>query len=156
MKIVPLKNIYYTIMSTSTQPPIWFWIISGAVLVWNMTGAVAYVLQATMTPVMLSGLPPDQKAFYESYPAWATACFAFAVWGGLAGSIFLLMTRYWAFYAFLISTAGVIGQNTYNLVISDGLQIFGIGGLSLPLAVIAINLLLLRFIYKIKRRRWVR
>lgn len=36
-------------MRTSVKPPLWFWAVSAAMLLWNGLGAMAYVADATIT-----------------------------------------------------------------------------------------------------------
>jgi hypothetical protein len=47
-------------------------------------------------------------AYMDTYPAWADALWAFGVWGGLLGSLLLLLRRRWAVPAFLVSLLGAL------------------------------------------------
>ncbi|MGB5205651.1 MAG: hypothetical protein WBN63_15820, partial [Eudoraea sp.] len=78
---------------SNTKPPVWFWIVSIVALLWNLMGVMAYLGQAYMTDEMKAGYTSDQLALMESTPAWVTAAFAIAVWGGLLGCIVLLLRR---------------------------------------------------------------
>ena len=67
------------IESYSDAPPMWFWVISGLGLVWNLAGVVAFIGQLTMD---LNSLSAAERAFHESTPVWATVAFGVAVSGG--------------------------------------------------------------------------
>ena len=78
-------------MTLSYKPPLWFWILSALLLVWNLLGVMAYVQEATMTAEALQAMPAAERALLQSRPAWATAAFAFAVFGGASGCLLLLL-----------------------------------------------------------------
>ena len=81
-------------MNTATnKPATWFWIVSTIALVWNLMGVMAYITQVTMSPETLQAMPEPKRALYVSIPMWATGAFAFAVWGGAAGCVLLLLRK---------------------------------------------------------------
>ncbi|MDC0936739.1 hypothetical protein OAS39_10670 [Pirellulales bacterium] len=55
-------------------------------------------------------MPESFRAVIESRPAWATAAFAFAVFGGAIGAVLLLLRKSAATYLFIASLLGVIVQ----------------------------------------------
>jgi hypothetical protein len=57
-----------------------FWVIGVATLVFNVMGAINYVVQ--MNPDSLAAFPEAYRPIIEGRPAWATAAFAIAVFGG--------------------------------------------------------------------------
>ena len=71
--------------------PKWFMVVAAVLLVWNLLGVMAYVMQVTMSPETLAALPQEQRQLYESTPAWATAAFAVAVNFGALGCVLLLL-----------------------------------------------------------------
>ena len=73
------KKIYKT--------PTWFMVVAVLLLVWNLLGVMAYIMQVTMSPETLAALPDAQRQLYENTPAWATAAFAIAVSGGALGCL---------------------------------------------------------------------
>ena len=66
-----------------------FWVIGAVALIWNGMGAINYGMQ--MNPDMLASYRESERAIIEGRPAWATAGFAFAVFGGTLGSVLLLL-----------------------------------------------------------------
>ena len=86
-------SLILSLMTTSSKVPTSFLVISGVALVWNILGALAYVVQVTMSPEALAQLPEAEQAIYANLPSWVTAAFAIAVWAGVAGSILLLLKK---------------------------------------------------------------
>ena len=77
--------------SQKSNTPNWFWILGGIAVVWNLMGLMAFAAQMMMTEESLAALPEEQQEIYKNLPAWINIFFAFAVIGGTAGSLLLLM-----------------------------------------------------------------
>ena len=92
-------------MTSSNKPGIIFWIIAVIALIWNLMGVMAYRAQAYMTDEAKALLPEAEQAMYSDIPAWATAAFAFAVFGGFLGSLALLLRKKWATSLFIFLSA---------------------------------------------------
>ena len=91
-------------MTTATNKPSTpFWIISIIALIWNIMGVMAYLQQAYMSDEEKAILPEAERALYSDVPSWAIAAFAIAVFGGLLGSLALLLRKKWATPLFFIS-----------------------------------------------------
>ena len=123
-------------------PPKWFWVISGAALLWNLAGVAAFLGQMTMDP---SSLPAEQMAFYETTPIWATIAFAVAVFGGTLGCIGLLLRKSWAFLMLAICLLGIVVQIGHSIFIGNGIEVFGPAGLVLPALTFTIGVALVWF-----------
>ncbi|WP_439528413.1 hypothetical protein [Pannonibacter sp.] len=93
--------------STSTPPraPYRFTVAALGGIAWNIFGAIQFAgsVNATEASLIASGLTADQAAVMTGYPAWMTAAFAVGVFGGLAGSILLLLRRSAAAQVLLVS-----------------------------------------------------
>ena len=102
-------------MTTSTnKPTAIYWVIGVIALLWNGLGVMAYLARAFMTDEMIAALPEEQqKEFLVNYPAWVTAAFALAVFGGVLGAVFLLMRKKLAVTLFAISAIAAIAQHIY-------------------------------------------
>lgn len=74
-------------------------------IAWNIFGVVQFASSVIATDISLiaSGLTPEQAAVMTGYPAWMTAAFAIGVFGGLAGSILMLLRRTAAMPVLLVS-----------------------------------------------------
>tara|TARA_R110000868_G_scaffold383578_7_gene650677 strand:+ start:29360 stop:29803 length:444 start_codon:yes stop_codon:yes gene_type:complete len=142
--------------TTSTQKkPKWLLGISIFALIWNLLGVFAYVAQMMMTPEMLAQLPADQQALMESTPAWATSAFALAVWGGSLGAILLLLKKKIAKLVFIVSLVGVLVQMFYNFVIANSIEVYGPGGLIMPIMVLIVSVGLVWYSNKAEKKGWL-
>lgn len=134
------------------KPPVWFWVISALALLWNGAGVLAYLGRAFMTDDIIAQLPKEQQAeFLVEYPAWYTAAFAFAVFGGALGSLALLIRKKWAHPLFVISALGAIIQHIYlffNVEMSGAAMV-------MPVMVIIVCLFLIWFAKHAIAKQWI-
>ena len=77
----------------TSRTPRHLWVIGIVALLWNAIGAFDYLMTQTKNAAYLSGFPPEQLAFFYGLPAWVVAAWALAVWGGVLGSVLLLLRR---------------------------------------------------------------
>ncbi|GAB4188417.1 MAG: hypothetical protein Tsb002_14690 [Wenzhouxiangellaceae bacterium] len=142
--------------TTNNKPPTWFWVVGSLALLWNLMGVFAYVAQVTMSAEDLAAMPEAQRVLYETVPAWATAAFALAVFGGALGCLLLLLRRSWAFAALVISLVAVLVQMYHAFFMSKSFEVFGPGSMIMPLMVIIIAILLVWLARKATRAGWLR
>ncbi len=128
---------------TVNRPPTWFWVVGVIALIWNLMGVMAYIMQVTMTDEALAALPEAERLLYENQPAWATAAFAVAVWGGALGCVLLLMRKSLAVPVFIASLHGVLVQNFHSFFLSKSWEVFGPGGAAMVVMVIVVAVLLI-------------
>ena len=103
-------------MNIKKKPSTKFYIIAVLALIWNLMGVGAYLVQAFMTDEMIATLPEEQQAeFLVEHPAWYTALFALAVFGGALACILLLARKKLAYYLFIVSGVCAIAQQGYLL-----------------------------------------
>ena len=103
-------------MNIKKKPSTKFYIIAVLALIWNLMGVGAYLIQAFMTEEMIATLPEEQQAeFLVEHPAWYTALFALAVFGGALACILLLARKKLAYYLFIVSGVCAIAQQGYLL-----------------------------------------
>jgi hypothetical protein len=141
-------------MTTSIQkPPVWFWVISVLALLWNSAGVLAYLGRAFITDDMIAALPEAQQAeFLVDYPAWYTAAFATAVFGGVIGSMLLLVRKKWAHLLFVISAFGAIIQHIYLFTNVE----MNLVQLVMPILVIVVCLFLIWFAKNSIAKGWIK
>ena len=96
-----------------------FWIIIVVTLIFNVMGVINYFVQ--MNADSLASFPELYRPIIEGRPAWATAAFAIAVFGGSLGCLLLLLKKSAAFYVLIASLLGVIVTM---------MHIFGVAGFS--------------------------
>lgn len=143
-------------MSTSTKPPLWFWAVSAAMLLWNGLGVMAYIADATISVDALKALPDAERALRESRPAWATAAFAVAVFGGAVGCLLLLVRSRWALAVLVVSLLGVIVQMAHAFLIANSFEVYGPGGLIMPVMVLVLSVCLVWLARRARMRGWLR
>ena len=137
------------------KAPIWFTIVSVLLLVWNFLGVMAYISQVTMAPDALAALPDDQRQILENTPVWATAAFAIAVNGGALGCLLLVVKSKLAGWFLQLSLAGVLVQLFHSFFMSNSFEVFGPGGLIMPIMVLLIAIFLVVLAAKAKKRLWI-
>lgn len=108
----------------SNKPKFSFWLIGVLALLWNLLGSYAYVNQAYQTEAFTSMYTPEKLEFLNSAPAFITAAFAIAVFGGFLGSVALLLKKKISGLLFLLSFLGVFIQFVGNLVREKSTEIF--------------------------------
>ena len=94
------------------------WVVAVIAILWNAGGVASYM--ATELD-LLSGLdlPPEQIAYFTSFPAWAVAVWALGVWGAFLGSVFLLLRRKLAVMSYGVSIVGLAGTTYYERAVAD-------------------------------------
>lgn len=142
-------------MQAAHRPTSTYWIVVILMLAWNAMGVMAYIAQATMTPDALAALPPAERAAYAAIPAWVTAAYAFAVFGGFSGCLLLLVRSRWALFVLLLSLLGVLAQMTYVVLIAKAYVAYGPRALIMPALVITGASFLLWFARRAARRGWL-
>ena len=83
-----------------------FWLIGIVALLWNVGGAINYLMQTDLE--FVSTLPETHRAIIEGRPVWATGGFAIGVFGGALGCLMLLFRKTTALYVFIASLLGII------------------------------------------------
>ena len=143
-------------MESTNKPATWFWIVSAIALLWNLMGVMAYIAQVTMSPEALQALPENERALYESAPAWAIGAFAIAVWGGALGSVLLLLRRKLATSVLIVSFIGIIVQMVHSFGIANSIEVYGPGGMIMPIMVLVIGAGLIWFSRKASTNGWLK
>jgi hypothetical protein len=105
-------------MNETARTPLHFWIVAVLATVWNAFGAFDYIMTQTRNEAYLAGFTDPQRAYFESFPMWMEATWAFGVWGGFLGAILLLMRSRHAVTAFAVSLAGLAASTVYQYVLN--------------------------------------
>ena len=88
-------------------------------------GALDYVMTQTRNESYMSNFTPEQLQFFYSFPSWLVAAWAIAVWGGVLGSILLLMRISLAVWFYLVSLACMVVTAIHNYVFANGMEVIG-------------------------------
>lgn len=143
-------------MTTTVKPPIWFWVVSGIALLWNLSGVFNYLNQAFNQQAILESINQAQREVFEGIPAWATAAFALAVFSGTIGSIGLLLRKKWAKPLFIISLVTAVAQFIHWLFVSNAVEAFGPSTYTMPIIVVIIGIYLIFFSKIGIQKGWLR
>ena len=131
-------------MNTITKPTPLYWLISIVALFWNLMGIIAYLGQAYISDDALKMLPEENQLYFSNVPAWVTAAFAVAVFGGFLGAIGLIIRKKWAYFLFVISFLALIAQHVYNFFIQNYIEMTG-SQMILPIVTFIVALFLIYF-----------
>ncbi|MFA9199762.1 MAG: hypothetical protein ACEQR8_01055 [Cypionkella sp.] len=100
------------------------WAVGIVSLLWNAFGGYDYTMTQLRDPAYL-GMFADQmgmslaevEAFFDSFPAWASALWAIGVWGSVLGSLLLLARSRHAASAFLVSLIAAALSFLYQMTL---------------------------------------
>lgn len=106
------------------RTPRHLWVVGIIALLWNCIGAFDYLMTQTRNAAYMSAFPPEQLAFFYGLPVWVVAAWAFAVWGGVLGSVLLLLRRRLAVPVFLVSLVGMVVTTLHNWLLSNAFELF--------------------------------
>lgn len=128
-----------------------FWVIASVALVWNVMGAINFIVQ--MNPDMVAAYRESEQAIIVDRPMWATIAFAIAVFGGAIGCLLLLLRKSAAIYLFIASLVGVVVAIVHSLTVDNVLSVAEIvGTVVMPVAVAT---LLIWYSKLAERKGWV-
>jgi lipid-A-disaccharide synthase-like uncharacterized protein len=118
---------------TTTQGRPWhLWLIGIIGGLWSAVGVVSFLLTQMKVEAVMSRFPPQQRAYFESFPWWVVAFWAISVFGGVIGCLLLLLKNRLAFQVLLASVIGAIAFNLGGLFLLGGMEVMReTGGLGL-------------------------
>jgi uncharacterized membrane protein len=132
-----------TVMIEAQKTPWHIWTVGIVSLLWNAMGGVDYTMTHLNNEEWLKQFTPEQIAYFNTFPVWATSCWALGVWGAIAGSVLLLVRSRWAVHAFSLSLLGLIGSHIYQFTskVPDGWNTASGTWFAAVLAAVAVALL---------------
>jgi hypothetical protein len=143
-------------VDSAGRAPVHLWIVGVLALLWNLVGVWDYLATQLGVEAYLENFPEEVMAFVEAMPAWATAMWAFGVWGAFVGTILLLLRRGCAVWAYAVSIAGLFFSTIYSYVLSNGSELMGTGGVVMNVAIWIIAVFLLAYSYTMKKKGFLR
>jgi hypothetical protein len=142
-------------MATSAEgrTPVHLWIVGILALLWNGFGCFDYLMTNLKNETYLGQFTADQLAYMDSLPSWLTGFWAVGVWGGLAGSILLLMRSRYAVWVFGLSLIGAIVGLGYQMFMTEmpASMKEGVMGI-MPWVIIVIAAFLLWYSWSIEKK----
>ncbi len=142
-------------MTNSIKAPMWFIIVAVLAVIWDAMGVMAYITTMTISAEDMAEMTQAEQAIHNATPAWANGAFAIAVFGGLIGSLLLLLKKSWALPLLIISLLAILVQMYNAFFIMDSYAVFGPGGIIMPIMVIVIAILLVWLAKSAKSKNWI-
>jgi hypothetical protein len=127
------------------RAPAWLRIVAALAVVWNCVGVYAYLA----TVGVVKG---GEGMTMAQMPAWVTGAFAVSVFGGLLGSLGLLLLMRWSKLLLLLSFVALLAQDVWKFALYAGPA----SALGLTIAVNLIALLLVWLAYSADGKGWLR
>jgi hypothetical protein len=104
---------------------------------WSSIGVISFMLTQMNVEAVMSQFPPQQRAYFESFPLWAIAFWAIGVFGGVIGCLLLLLKSRLAFPVLLASAIGATVSNLGGLFLLGGMEVMretgGVGFSAVPI-----------------------
>jgi hypothetical protein len=117
--------------TAKSGPPVWFMVVSVLFLVWNLFGLAVFAMGMLVfnnkESLEKAGFAENQIELTLSTPTWVNIAFGIAVIFGVLGSIALVTKKKVAIPLLAISLLGVLAQNAYMYVLSDAVEVMGVG-----------------------------
>lgn len=101
------------------KTPWHIWAVGGITLLWNAMGAMDYVMTQTRNTAYMAAFTREQLDFFYSFPSWVQGTWAIAVWGGVLGSLLLLLRHRAAVPVFALSFLAMLATSLHNFVLSE-------------------------------------
>jgi hypothetical protein len=118
--------------TTTPGTPWHLWLIGIAGGLWSAIGVVSFMLTQMNVEAVMSQFPPQQRAYFESFPLWAVGFWAIGVFGGVIGCLLLLLKRRLAFHVLLASVIATSVSSLGGLFLLGGMEVMrATGGLGL-------------------------
>ncbi len=113
-------------LDTRAGTPTHLWIVGILSLLWSGFGCYDYLMTRMRDTDYLAKMMPTADpnailAWVDSFPIWAQFGWGLGVWGGLAGSVLLLLRSRWAVWAFALSLVGAILGLGYQIALAPPL-----------------------------------
>ena len=123
--------------TTTPGRPWHLWLIGIVGVLWSSMGVLSFMLTQMHVEAVMSRFPPQQRAYFESFPWWTVAFWAIDVFGGVIGCLLLLLKNRLAFHLLLASVIGAIVFNLGGLFLLGGMQVMretsGLGLTAFPI-----------------------
>jgi hypothetical protein len=99
------------------------WLIGIIGGLWSLMGVISFMLTQMHVEAVMSRFPPQQRAYFESFPLWAVALWAIGVFGGVIGCLLLLLKNRLAFPVLLASVIAAVVFNLGGLFLLGGMEV---------------------------------
>ena len=140
------------------RTPVHLWIVGVLALLWNGFGCYDYFMTRTQGAAYINQMMHTtdgdaMMAYINAFPVWVSAAWGLGVWGGLAGSILLLMRNRHAVAILAVSAVGAVVGLGYQLLNPSGIAEMNEGiNRTMPYVIIAVAIALFLYARAMKAR----
>ena len=139
-------------MTRTAPTPRHLWIVGTLALLWNLMGALDYVMTQTRNEAYMGQFSEEQLAYFTGFPAWFEFFWALAVWGGVFGSVLLLLRRAAAYRAFLASFLAMVVTTVHSYGFAGAAAVTGAGGMVFSAVIFLVALALVLYTRRLRAR----
>lgn len=111
--------------TSGVRTPWHLWVVGVVAVLWDAMGAFDYLMTQSENEAYMGQFTPEQLEFFYGFPVWVVAFWAIAVWGGVLGSILLLLRKKLAVGVLLVSFLSMVVNTIHNFLLSNGLEVMG-------------------------------
>jgi len=129
-----------------------FTIIALVLLLWNLIGVAAFIMQYTADLPALARTDPYTARIFAEMPPWAWIAYACAVGSGALGAVMLLLRKAAAVWLFLLSVVAIVIQFGYSFLGTDMLAVKGPTTTAFPLVILLIAVVQLLYARHLKAK----
>ena len=128
--------------------PVHLWIVGILALLWNGFGCYDYFMTRTQGAAYINQMMHTtdgdaMMAYINAFPIWVSAAWGLGVWGGLLGSILLVMRNRHAVAVLAVSAVGAVVGLGYQLLNPSGIAEMNEGiNRTMPYVIIAVAIAL--------------
>lgn len=143
-------------MNDETSPrPVAAWFLPAAIasLLFMALGCIMYLMHVLTDP---STLTFEQRTAWDAEPVWVTGAYAVAVWGGLAGTVLLVLRKTLAEPLLMLSLAATLVWLAGLLVVAGLRENMSANDLLVAIVVTAITWTIFWFARHSRQRGWLR
>ena len=132
--------------ATDTVPPVSFWVISIALLLWGLGGAsiyIAYFLETAEEFAQTAETATNRQAYADyvaNIPFWAIAVGITAAVARLLGAIGLLLRRAWALPLYVISVVFFLAALFRAFVLANVVSVMSGPHIAIELVFLALSI----------------
>ena len=106
-------------MTAKTKPPLWYWIAVILLVLWEVMGCFACVMQIRLGAAAMGPVDDWSLKYYAALPVWYNWVYVVATFGGLLGGLALLIRDKRAAPLFWVSFVAIIVMFGYAFVATD-------------------------------------
>lgn len=144
-------------MTTEHRAPARFWTVAIVLLIWEVMGCYACILQIKAGPAAMGPVDDWSRQYYDALPVWYNGVYVVATFGALLGGLALLWRDWRALPLFWISFVAIVVMFGYAFAATDLIAHKGLGRvLPFPVFIAAVGALSIWYTRFAMAKGWVR